>query len=248
MNTASPLSVPELPAPPAVPLSSVTGPRTPGWHEVAAVWVFGLLSAALLYRAAIDLQGTPWVLLAAAFVGYVGSDLASGLVHWGFDTWGSEKTPVLGKVFIVPFRVHHSDPLDITRHGFAATNGHTALVASPVLALALLLPGSWTNVTPPLMVFVLMMCAGVFATNQFHKWAHEEKPAGWVVALQRSHLVLTRHNHDKHHSHPYDRNYCITSGWLNGVLDSVGFFRGLERTITAVTGVQPRKDDLADKA
>ena len=249
MNTASPLPIPESPAPtPAPNLAPVaTGPRTPGWHEVAAVWIFGLLSAGLLYRAAVELRGNPWVLLAAAFVGYVASDLASGLVHWGFDTWGSAETPVLGKVFIVPFRVHHSDPMDITRHGFAATNGHTALVASPVLALALVLPGGgmWANVTPPLMVFVLLMCAGVFATNQFHKWAHEEQPAGWVVALQKSHLVLTRENHDKHHAHPYDRNYCITSGWLNGTLDAVGFFRVLERVITAVTGVQPRKDDLA---
>jgi ubiquitin-conjugating enzyme E2 variant len=237
LKTPSPEQSPMLqPAP--------TGPRTPGWHEVAAVWIFGLLSAALLYRAGYSLQGHPGVLLAAAFLGYVGSDLASGLVHWGFDTWGSGETPVVGKTFIVPFRIHHSDPMDITRHGFAATNGHTALVASPVLALALLLPGSW-SITPALMVLVLSLCAGVFATNQFHKWAHEEQPAGWVQWLQRSHLVLGREHHAQHHSRPYDRNYCITSGWLNGALNAVGFFRGLERLITAVTGVRPRQDDLS---
>ena len=243
MNATTPLDIP--PASPAPAVSSeATGPRTPGWHEVAAVWVFGLLSVALLYRAGYSLQGHPGVLLAAAFLGYVASDLASGLVHWGFDTWGSAETPVVGKTFIVPFRVHHSDPMDITRHGFAATNGHTALVASPVLALALLLPGSWA-VTPALMVLVLAMCAGVFATNQFHKWAHEETPAAWVQWLQRSRLVLGRAHHALHHARPYDRNYCITSGWLNGALDAVGFFRGLERTITAVTGARPRRDDLS---
>jgi ubiquitin-conjugating enzyme E2 variant len=225
-------------------VAAVPGPRTPGWHEVGAVWFFALVSAGLLYRAAFSLQGHPGVLLAAAFLGYVASDLASGLVHWGFDTWGSGETPIVGKTFIIPFRVHHSDPMDITRHGFAATNGHTALVASPVLALALLLPGSWA-ITPALMVLVLSMCAGVFATNQFHKWAHEETPAGWVQWLQRSHLVLGRAHHALHHARPYARNYCITSGWLNGALDAVGFFRGLERAITAVTGAKPRRDDLS---
>jgi hypothetical protein len=243
MNSATSLTSP-LPAPEPQLAVVTPGPRAPGWHEVGAVWLFGLLSAGLLYRAAYSLQGHPGVLLAAAFLGYVGSDLASGLVHWGFDTWGSAETPVLGKVFIVPFRVHHSDPMDITRHGFAATNGHTALVASPVLALALLLPGSW-SITPALMVLVLSLCAGVFATNQFHKWAHEENPAAWVQWLQRSHLVLGSAHHALHHARPYARNYCITSGWLNGTLDAVGFFRTLERLITAVTGAKPRRDDLS---
>jgi ubiquitin-conjugating enzyme E2 variant len=61
-------------------------------------------------------------------------------------------------------------------------------------------------------------------------------------------LILPPGHHDVHHTAPYERHYCITSGWLNEPLNAIGFFRGLERLITAVTGEKPRKDDLKDKA
>src|SRR5690606_28663165 len=139
------------------------------------------------------------------------ADFASGLVHWGFDTWGSESTPAVGKTFIVPFRVHHSDPLDITRHGFVATNGHNCLVSIPVLVAALALPpgGVWSA---PLATFVLLLTLGVFGTNQFHKWAHDENAGPVVRWLQDRGLILGREHHDLHHAAPYDRHYCITTG------------------------------------
>jgi len=186
--------------------------------------------------------GWGWVVLTAA-IGYVASDLTSGLVHWGFDTWGARDTPVLGANFIVPFRLHHDDPKDITRHGFVATNGHNCFVSLFVMVPAMLLPGAWT-VTPAVQAFILFLCLGVFATNQFHKWAHEDEPSAFVKTLQRLHLVLGVEHHEVHHTFPYHRHYCITTGWLNGLLDGIRFFRGLEWLITRVTGAQPRADDL----
>ena len=47
-----------------------------------------------------------------------------------------------------------------------------------------------------------------------------------------------------HHSAPYNRNYCITVGWMNGPLRAVRFFETLEWAITAVTGAIPREDDI----
>ena len=129
--------------------------------------------------------------------------------------------------------------------GLVAGTTVAARPAPPVLTIALLVPPSTTWGSLVLMALV-SLCLGVFATNQFHKWSHEDEVGPIVDFLQRTGIILGREHHSKHHSAPYDRNYCITTGWLNPVLGRIGFFRTLERLITAVTGVQPRVDDLKD--
>lgn len=222
----------------------VAGNRRPAAIEWVGVVGFFALSAAVLVRVLGGSGTHPATLVAMALLGYVLSDLVSGLVHWSFDTWGSPETPVLGPAFIHHFRVHHTDPLDITRHGFVATNGNNCLATMPVLAGALCLPaGSEAG-----QILVLALCLGVFGTNQFHKWAHAEQVSPLVAHLQRWHLVLPVAHHDVHHHHPYMGHYCITTGWLNGLLDAVGFFRGAEWLIAAVTGARPRASDLGTGA
>ncbi|HEY8207188.1 MAG TPA: fatty acid desaturase family protein [Myxococcaceae bacterium] len=218
--------------------------RIPNWTEYAGVAAFFALCIALSTKVveAIRLGSWVWVVMAAA-AGFVAADFLSGLVHWLFDTWGTPATPVVGKTFIVPFRVHHSDPLDITRHGFIATNGHNCLASVPVLfgALFLDMHAGWGA---GLLSFLMAISLGTFGTNQFHKWAHQKDVGPVVAFLQRHHLVLNPQHHDRHHTRPYDQHYCITTGWLNPVLRAVRFFRVVEWGITKVTGVEPRKDDL----
>jgi ubiquitin-conjugating enzyme E2 variant len=144
----------------------------------------------------------------------------------------------------VPFRVHHDDPKDITRHGFVATNGHNCFVSLVVLIPALLLPASLGIATPLIQAFLLALSLGVLATNQFHKWSHQDVSSPLVTRLQAWHIVLGREHHAVHHAFPYHRHYCITTGWLNRPLDAIGFFRKLEWLIERVTGVAPRTDDL----
>jgi len=242
MNTA--------PAPATLPVESPAASQARTPHLLEYLSVIGFFALCALLSRKVWMATSPglgvWVLF-ALFMGYVMADFTSGLVHWAFDTWGSPDTPVLGKNFIIPFRVHHSDPKDITLHGFIATNGHNCLACIPVLAGALFVPTHVLWATPAL-AFVGSLCFGIFLTNQFHKWAHfEQDEVGPVIRfLQRTHLILGPEHHQVHHTAPYEHHYCITSGWLNGFLRGVGFFRGAERLITAVTGVQPRKDDLKD--
>ena len=75
-----------------------------------------------------------------AGAGYIVSDFLSGFVHWAGDTVGDETTPIFGPNFVTPFRYHHVDPEDITRHDFVETNGNNCIVAAPVLLLVLLMP------------------------------------------------------------------------------------------------------------
>ena len=208
--------------------------------EIGAIFVFGVLAAHLCVRLAIATHATQlWIVGVAALAGYVGADFVSGVVHWSFDTWGSVDTPVLGRNFIRPFREHHLDTQSITRHEFIETNGNSAVAAAPILAVASLIPIE-TALGLFVTTFLLVMSLGLFATNQFHKWAHMEKPGTIVRRLQRWHLILPREHHHVHHAAPYETHYCITTGWMNPVLGATGFFGRAERILTAVTGVEPR--------
>lgn len=223
---------------------TVPGARKPSLLEALSVCGFFVVSLLVVARlVSMSIGGQALAIGLAVALGYVVSDLVSGLVHWGFDTWGARDTPVLGPTFIVPFRVHHDDPEDITRHGFIATNGHNCLVSLPVLFIALFLPAGWRG-SGFVSAFLFALCLGVFGTNQFHKWAHQKAVPGWIAWLQRAHLVLGPEHHAVHHVFPHERHYCITTGWLNRMLDAAGFFRRLERVISAATGARPRSEEV----
>ena len=68
-----------------------------------------------------------------------------------------------------------------------------------------------------------------------------------VRLLQRTGVILSAKHHAHHHTAPYTRNYCITSGWLNPLFEHFRVFTRLERLITHVTGVEPRHDPLSDQ-
>lgn len=56
-------------------------------------------------------------------------------------------------------------------------------------------------------------------------------------------MLLGRVEHAAHHERPFDIHYCITTGWCNRPLETIGFFRHLEAAITRITTVRPRHDD-----
>jgi len=165
---------------------------------------------------------------------YVASDLISGVVHWAGDTLGDESVPFVGPNFIKPFRIHHVDQLAITRHDLIETNGNNCIVVLGPLAAAFLILPSRDGWFFDACVFMAFLAVFVVATNQFHKWAHQTNPPRIARVLQASGLILTTPHHDRHHAPPHDRHYCITVGWLNPLLDFIGFFRGAEWVITQV--------------
>lgn len=218
--------------------------------DVFAVVAFLALTLAVVARfQGYLVSGDWWMIPAALVVGWLAADFVSGFVHWLGDTWGSVDMPVLGKRFIHPFRDHHVDPKGITRHDFWRTNANNCLVSLPVLLLMLVLP---LGLESPLLLFLgysfLSMIFWVFLTNQIHKWSHMATPPPVVRPLQRMGVFLNTDHHDVHHAAPYSANYCITSGALNPVLEHLQFFRRLERLVTRVTGLTPRRDEMNDPA
>lgn len=183
---------------------------------------------------------TALALVGAAGAGYLLADFVSGLVHWAGDTIGDERTPVLGKSFIRSFREHHVDPKDITRHDFLEVNGNNCLISLPPLAAAWAvapeLPGSPYSLSA--VGAVLCLTLAVFATNQFHKWAHADRVPTAVRWLQRRRLILSPEHHQIHHTPPFDTYYCITTGWWNWTLRQFKVLRGIEWAIARVWGAQ----------
>lgn len=157
-------------------------------------------------------------------------ELAAGLFHWFADTFFDPDTPWIGPAVIKSFRDHHAAPGDMAERSAAEVSGQNCFACLPILALAGTLdlaaaPAQW------LVALLLLSTLGVALTNLFHQWAHAERVPRWVGALQRRGWILSPAHHARHHCGAHDRVYCVTTGWLNPLLDHVGFFRALERVV-----------------
>lgn len=191
-----------------------------GLVAAASLMVATALSA---YRALPS--GGLWLAVSCGFAGLCLADFISGLVHWAADTYGSPQMPIFGG-FVRTFREHHADQVDITRHDFIETNGDVCIFSSPVHFALLLL------VEDPLALSCIFgVFMGSYMNSQIHKWAHSVEPPVFVRAFQRVRGVLSPAHHSRHHSGPHLTHYCITTGWMNPVLDRIHFFRGLEHVL-----------------
>jgi ubiquitin-conjugating enzyme E2 variant len=196
--------------------------------EIAAILAFIALSVYLAMRLAGELAagGKGWWALGAAVLGYIGADYISGWVHWLADNYGSVHTPIFGPGFVRTFREHHVDQKAITRHDFIETNGDSCVVSTPVLVLVCIFAPAMPGVgwMVGIHAFFLTFLLGVLLTTQSHKWAHMENPPLVARVLQSMRLVIRPRHHAKHHRGAHDTHYCITTGWLNPVLQTVRFW------------------------
>ena len=210
---------------------------------LSCLWVvlFAILLTAAAGRIGAEVQPTWWMPLALC-LGIAAADFGSGLVHWAADTWGRADLPGIGPRVLLPFRLHHVNPDDFLKRSFLDTNGDAAAGMVPVLALLLWMPldTPWWQAAG---LFLFALCAFGGLTNQIHQWAHVRSAPRLVRLFQQLGLFLPPAAHDAHHAGEYDAHYCITTGWCNGPLEAIGFFRRLEELITGLTGARPRNDD-----
>lgn len=163
--------------------------------------------------------------------GYLLADFLAGAVHWIADRFFDPATPFLGPMLIAPFRAHHEDAQGITRHDFFEVSGNNALVTIPLVVLIAARPIPAGALSHFLVVLGASLTLALFVTNQFHSWAHSPSPPRLVRQLHAWGLILTPKRHARHHCNHHDRAYCVTSGWLNPLLDRIRFFERMERVI-----------------
>ncbi len=188
-------------------------------------------------------SGVAWPLVLAALVaGYAAADFASGLVHWGLDTWFDES--ILGRVVAIA-REHHTHPQHILGYGFLE---HAALGSAPsavVLGTAAIATGLFpvSAVTYLLMVVWFVVSACLLFGTSFHNLCHRRSDSPVVRLAQALHIIVSPEHHWVHHRTQTIR-YCVINGWSNPVCDRFQVWRRLERVIQAATGAEPRRDDL----
>jgi hypothetical protein len=217
--------------------------------EIAAITIFVSLFLTICARLALHIDSEwsgLWIAI-SAFLAMLISDFLSGAAHWAGDTLGDERMPVLGRSFIAPFRNHHTDPGEITRHNFIEINGNTCIVLLPIVFVLI-----WvTPLAQEMSLFVCLTaaftCSFIFCTNQFHKWAHESNPPAFIQFLQTSGLILSPARHAIHHAHLSD-HYCITVGWMNPLLARIRFFRRVESLVARLRPQLLHRDDAPMEA
>jgi ubiquitin-conjugating enzyme E2 variant len=190
-------------------------------------------------------SGVTWpAVLAALLVGYFLADFASGVVHWGLDTWFDDAS--LGRAVAIA-REHHTHPQHILGYGFlehAALGSFPSLLVIGPAALATALSPAGPASYCLMIVWALISGCLLFGTS-FHNLGHRPAKSRAILLLQRLRLVVTPNYHWVHHRSDQVVRYCVINGWANYPCDKLRVWRGMEWVVRVVTGARPRFDDHA---
>jgi hypothetical protein len=163
-------------------------------------------------------------------------DFLSGVFHWIEDSYGSEMTPVFGRLVVIPNNIHHRQPRDFVRSAFWHRNIITFILClSLSISYVLLFGASWR---------LYLFCGlGAFC-NEYHCWAHRSavENGKLITALHRLRLIQTPRHHAIHHTDPKNRAYCVFTNLINPALDKIEFWRRLEAGVALILRVHPRPD------
>lgn len=169
---------------------------------------------------------------------YFCADVLSGFVHWVGDTFGDESKPFWGKYFIGPFRVHHTDPMFMTKIPVWENLGTSCMLTLlPQCALFyFILMAPHSGIYAKIYLFFNTLFLLTATTNFFHRYAHTSpKDTPHIIKwLQKYHLILNPISHQIHHRSPYDTYFCVTNGWANKLLEKIKFWSFMRKLFKAI--------------
>lgn len=142
------------------------------------------------------------------------TDLISGLLHVVLD---NPRSLALGPIrgLAEGFQRHHENPANIYKMPLYQ---HLYVMHMPLTLLFLVaLPFNDAGMH----VVFLSLVVGLHIMQMAHRWAHlpAETLHPGVRLLQNARILLSTLEHDRHHTPPYDRNFCIMTGTCNRPLN-----------------------------
>ena len=179
----------------------------------------------------------PAEILIKVVVTWLVVDLISGVVHWFEDSYGHPSMPFVGDRVTKANLRHHFRP-----RAFVTNSWYSSAELLLVSCGAALFVAWMIGRLSPMVVLAAVLGANA---NQVHKWSHRTKAENGVliVAAQRLKLIQSPTHHQSHHLDNKDSHYCVLTDFLNPILDSCRFWRGLE-AVLGVVGLRKRNDDM----
>jgi ubiquitin-conjugating enzyme E2 variant len=163
------------------------------------------------------------------------ADFVSGFIHWLEDAYARPEMPLVGKIARENLQ-HHAKPREFIKKSWWESSYDLLFLGLVALGVA------WHDhrLTPWVLLFTVL----VVNANQIHKWAHsnrQETPRP-IRFMQKHGILQGPREHARHHSGERNTHYCVITNYLNPVLETLGFWKGLENLIRFSTGVSRRSD------
>eukprot|EP01091_Cochliopodium_minus_P015458 TRINITY_DN550_c0_g1_i1.p1 TRINITY_DN550_c0_g1~~TRINITY_DN550_c0_g1_i1.p1 ORF type:complete len:238 (+),score=38.38 TRINITY_DN550_c0_g1_i1:70-783(+) len=157
--------------------------------------------------------------------GWVMADVIAGFVHWFGDTWSGLGYDQYFKDFIE----HHTDPLAMTKRDYFEGAFDTYIIYLVFIRLTGL------HTSP------FLVCSSILGmqSNFCHRESHQHTKTFWIMKkLQNWGVIISPKSHHIHHTQPFNRDYCVFSGFCNPFFEYICFWRRFEKVIYVLTTVQ----------
>ena len=173
-------------------------------------------------------------------LGLILADIGGGMAHWFEDTYIHYCSKIPGMIEIAKHNeLHHYFPRAMLK-GSYFENIQTSILFACILFILLFCVLPKTMFHYPFLFITLFIFLSL--VNLFHRFAHErecETPS-IIYKLQSVGLLCSHDHHRQHHVKEIDGKYCTIFPITNYLLDSIYFWRFLEKIIS-MFGINPSR-------
>lgn len=177
-------------------------------------------------------------ILLQIIIGFFLADIITGGFHWFEDSYLHYciNIPIFSEIS-KDNELHHYFPRAMLAYKYT----DHMLYSIPLTFLVVLLVYFFNKkfvLNNPYLIITFLIFSSI--SNVIHRFSHmRDCENNAIVKFMQKIGIFAHHDyHSKHHQIP-DARYCVISVYSNSILDTLGFWRGLEGIIYLLTGVSP---------